>query len=283
MGPISRIALSARGVLACCLATSELASQRCLPTRFRLAGRQHHSGRPLGVRALLKMLAAMGRHAPKRQFRRRRTTPAGVLRSGVDWFTDISGRNARILDNQPALLSLMRPAQPPGDQVSDHPRLIEARLHNRLAAAPDDATEGCATSPVGLHPVPGRPRDQRRGHDIAPHPDRAQQPVQLVAGWPGLMAARRTARPESCRSAAARRENGRPPILCCWLRPRWASGPLRALTTYGLNRFVAWLSSHGHGQWSCVPSDPTAVAPSTTSGPQSVQTASPVDPRGQTA
>jgi len=45
-----------------------------------------------------------------------------------------------------------------------------------------------AVTPVGLDPIPGRLRDQRRRDHVAGHPHRAQQPVQTEPGRSRLVA-----------------------------------------------------------------------------------------------
>jgi hypothetical protein len=44
-----------------------------------------------------------------------------------------------------------------------------------------------AVAAVGLDPIAGRGRDQRRGDHLARHAQGAQQPSQLVAGRPSLI------------------------------------------------------------------------------------------------
>src|SRR5438093_4687332 len=82
-----------------------------------------------------------------------------------------------------------------GDGVVPRP----AKIPHRLLLRPRDPDRGELSRPVqpsqpsgvatvGLDPVPRSLRDQRRCDDLAAHPERGEQAVELIAGGTGLVA-----------------------------------------------------------------------------------------------
>ena len=93
---------------------------------------------------------------------------------------------------------LGQPVAGPG-QVLDHVapgaaqvphRFLEPARHpdGHQLSGPVQAGQAPAVAAVGLDLVARRPRDQRRGHHVATHAQRPQQPVQVIARRPRLIA-----------------------------------------------------------------------------------------------
>ena len=101
---------------------------------------------------------------------------------------------------QKRLEPLTNPA-PVGDQIRAGPAQIPYRFLGRRRdpdrgqlPGPVQPGQPLRVPAVGLNPVPGPARDQRRRDHIAAHPQRDQQPVQLVTSRAGLVTG-----PQDCR------------------------------------------------------------------------------------
>jgi len=134
----------------------------------------------LGVRDLLGRLALSGTSGMETTDHAERRLQA-FLRGGIDAFTDIAAWNASVVDNLAARGQLYVPGRSlTGDQIKDRPGLIEAKLHNRLTAAPGECVRRLAAAyrsaggpanearsascPVAAAPILSAAGEMRFGH-----------------------------------------------------------------------------------------------------------------------
>jgi len=129
----------------------------------------------LGVRDLLCRLAPAGTSGAETTDHAERRLQA-VLHGGIDAFTDIAAWNATVVDNLAARGQLHVPGRNlTGDQINDQPRLIAAKLHNRLTAAPEECVRRLAAAYRSVGGPSNRARSASRREAATPVPSAASE------------------------------------------------------------------------------------------------------------